>query len=246
MAQKKVLQGYKKVKTRFVPPLMQIPNIRESSYVDDLLPHVVWMALLVEALGTREGIRRSFEIAKLAHKIHTSEEHVNFAICGSYAKLTTDEVLSLVASLERQGSLELYREALSPLVALHPSCPMRAFGLPDTVKPLESLLARLRTAVGANLDRYGNAASIMQANVMVIRAATGGLFFSEGIDIPDFDTLIHSPDSDAAQRAASFARNGAMQELMSEGEHVLTEWPKAFWNANYRLDACLKDEVADE
>jgi hypothetical protein len=217
-----------------------------ASYVNDLLPHVLWMSLLIARLGKREGIRHSFDLAKLAHNLHVSDKHVNFAICGNYAKLTQAEATAFLEKLDAQGTLSLYREALSPLLHLHPNCPMRALDLPAKLDSRESLIERLRNAVDAILDRYGNPAAIMQANVLVIRASTGGLFFNKGIEIPDFDSLVHSPDSEAAQRAASFARSGAMQEFMPDETQEYMDWPKVFWNANYKLDRCTELEVTDD
>lgn len=246
MADKKVLAGHKKVKSRFIPPLMQLPNLRETSYVNDMLPHVVWMSLLIQDHGKRDGIRYAFDLAKLAHEVHGSEKHFNFAICGSYSHLTEDELARLVQRLTDEGRLDLYRQSLSPLVALHPTCPMAGLGLPGSLQERATLIGCLRDAVDAILDRYENPAAIMHANVFGIRAATGGLFIADHIEMPDLDALVFNPESDAAKQAASFVRSSAMQEFSFDEDEGYRVWPKAFWDANYRLDPCSLFEEGDE
>lgn len=223
---------------------MQMPNIRETSYINDLLPHVVWMSLLNDELGVHRGIQASFELAKLTHSIHMSEQHVNFAVCGNYNRLSAEEKVALVETLKQRGSLDLYQQALSPLLQLHPACPMRFLGFAQQTEA--ALIDRLRRAVEIVFDRYGTPAAIMHANLIMIRASTGGLFIAEHIDIPDFDALVRDPDSEAAKRAASFARSGAMQELMADEQKFQLTWSKAFWNRNYRLDSCLLPGIPDE
>lgn len=243
---KQVLEGHKRVKSRFVPPMMQLPNLRETSYINELLPHVVWMSLLNDKLGLEHGIKRSFQLAKLAHKIHVSEKHVNFAVCGNYSKLTESEAAELVTQLDKQGLLNTYRDALAPLLHLHPNCPMHLLGLPSVPDDRQALVDRLRRAIDIIFERYETPAAIMHANLITIRASTAGLFVAKHIEIPDFDALIRDPESEAAKRAASFARSCAMQEFMPDDEQRLLEWPKSFWNANYRLDACAPLEASDE
>ena len=242
----RILSGHKRVKSRFVPPIMQILNLRETSYINEVLPHVLWMSLLNETAGLARGIDASFRLARLAHSIHATEKHVNFAVCGNYARLTPAEASSLVEELRVRGDLDLYREALSPLIHLHPACPLQIVGLPLKIDDQQTLVGRLRSAVDVIFDRHATPGVIVQANVINIRAATGGLFVAKHIEVPDFDSLIQAPESEAAKRAASFARIGAMQEFMLGEERGHSEWSRSFWNANYRLDACMPLEISDD
>lgn len=243
---RQVLEGHKRVKARFIPPLMQIGNIRETSYINDLLPHVVWMSLLIESIGLRRGISASLHLSKLAHGLHESKSHVNFAICGNHVKLTSAEKAEILRVLESSGELPTYQDALFPLLHLHPDCPMNY--LLSSTAPVERsrVVNKLTVAVDAIFDRYGQNASIVQANVVVARASTGGLFIAEHIEMPDFDAMIKNPESEAGRRAASFARTSSMQEFMRDEEEQFMEWPKKFWRRNYRLDTCRPLELEDE
>jgi len=242
---RQVLQGHKRVKTRFIPPLMQIGNIKETSYINDLLPHLVWMSLLIEHMGLRKGISAIIRLVKLAHGLHQSINHVNFAICGNHHKLTSLEKAELLKALEGSGELHTYQEALLPLLQLHPDCPMDYLGSPTAPSERSHLVSKLAEAVDGIFDRYGPGASIVQANVVVCRASTGGLFIAEHIGMPDFDAMINDPESEAGRHAASFARTSSMQEFITDEEGQYMEWPKLFWRRNYRLDTCRLMELEE-
>ena len=40
---KKILEGHKRIGKRFIPPMMQLPMMRSTSYVNDMLPELVWI-----------------------------------------------------------------------------------------------------------------------------------------------------------------------------------------------------------
>jgi hypothetical protein len=40
MAKKRNLEGYKREGKRFIPPMKQLPMVREQSYVNDMLPEL--------------------------------------------------------------------------------------------------------------------------------------------------------------------------------------------------------------
>ena len=61
MAEKKiVLEGHKKVGSKFIPPMMQLPNWTEISYINQILPEIIWMGLINDEFGYRDGIDLSF------------------------------------------------------------------------------------------------------------------------------------------------------------------------------------------
>jgi hypothetical protein len=67
--------------------------------------------------------------------------------------------------------------------------------------------------------------------------ASGKMFFTKDVEIPDFDAIFTSPDSDAARRAASFARatlNGGAG--LDEGNS--DRWVKSFWHQSHYFSGC--------
>ena len=64
---KGVLQDHKRVGKRFVPPLLQLRNIKDASFVKHLFPHLVWMGLMNERFRYAKGVKLTIDLAKIAH-----------------------------------------------------------------------------------------------------------------------------------------------------------------------------------
>ena len=52
---RRVLQGYRQEGKRFIPPFLQHMPMTESSWIDDRVPKLIWIALLIHVFGLKEG-----------------------------------------------------------------------------------------------------------------------------------------------------------------------------------------------
>ena len=52
-SKKTVLSGHKKVGSKFIPPFAQIGQFSEISYINVVLPEIIWMGLVQDTLGVR-------------------------------------------------------------------------------------------------------------------------------------------------------------------------------------------------
>lgn len=235
---KKVLEGHKKVGSKFVPPMMQIPNWKEISYINQILPEIVWMGLINDLFGYREGIELCSNFATKAYELKETDSHVNLAIASNFNRLTAENKQALVTELEKASELSKYRNALSPLIALYDDFPLAFIGKAEDGPDKSDLVERMKKCIERHIDKYDTPALIIQANVVYIRSSTGGLHIASHIEMPDLNALMKSPDSEEAQRAGSFVRTTAMQEFMPMGEPRIGDWSKSFWNQGYKIDKC--------
>ncbi len=108
------------------------------------------------------------------------------------------------------------------------------------------LLQELKQTVAKCMNKYETPGLVLQTNLIVIQAATGGLYFSNDIKLPDFDSIISDPDSDAARRAAAFVRAGSLAMFMPDDLPLYEKWSKSFWNQGYKVDSCKFSEDHDD
>jgi|GEM_PF-5414525 len=146
MSQKEILKDHKRIGKRFVPPLMQL-GIQEVSYINKLLPEIIWMGLVFDRIDYRAGVNLCEKVTKLAHEIYASEKHANFALCGSFLRLEDrqKEELDWVAHLLRCVYSSSYNLCIrwnrnSPQAVSHPSGTppvylRRQESLPDGIAP---------------------------------------------------------------------------------------------------------------
>ncbi len=104
----------------------------------------------------------------------------------------------------------------------------------------------MRTVVGSLFDKYQTPGLVALTCVMYIRSVNGGLFFPEGMDLPDFNTIVVDPESEEAKHAGSLVRAYAMGDLMVTIDGQASGWPKSFWNQGLVVDSCQLSSTGDE
>lgn len=235
---KKVLEGHKKVGSKFIPPMMQIPNWSEISYINLILPEIIWMGLLNDEFGYREGINLSTNLAKQAFDLKETDKHINFTLVSNFNLISSDSKSELVHRLKKNAELDKYRESLLPLIALYKEFPLSFIGMSEKGIDKTTLIEKIKSCIENHIDKYERPALIIQANVLYVRGATSGLHVASHIEVPDLNALIEDPESEQSKRAGGFVRISTMQEFMAMGEERYGDWSKSFWNQGYKVDKC--------
>lgn len=57
----KILNDYKKVGNKLISPMNQILNIKKTSWEDNILPELIWIALLIQTNGHNRGTSEIIE-----------------------------------------------------------------------------------------------------------------------------------------------------------------------------------------
>lgn len=244
-SKKTVLDGHKRKGSKFIPPMMQVPTeLKEISYVNQILPEIIWMGLVNDRVGYKKGIDLSTKLAEIAFGLKSTENHVNFSLVSNFNLLSNVAKKRLVEILERNSTLSGYHYYLSPLIELYKDFPLSFLGKNKKPQPRSELIDILKKCIDRHFDKHQTPSLVIQANVVHLRSITGGLHFAKHIEEPDLNALIESPQSDKARRAGAFVRIHAMSELMPMGEDRLDDWSCSFWNQSYQLDSCdfLKEE----
>jgi len=236
---KKIILGdHKKVGSKFIPPMAQL-GITDVSTINQIFPEIIWMGLLNDSYGYREGIHLSSELAKMAHVIHDSEKHVNFALSSSYEYLCDEKKRTLVEKLEKENYLTMLQKSLFPLIKFYEGFPMTFLGDGGNTDDKDSQIQRLKKTVERHFNRYETPGVIILANIVYIRAITGGLHIAQGLEPPNLESLVKDPESDEAKKAAAQVRSMVMMEAMSgDGKTPESAWSQSFWNQGLKIDKC--------
>ncbi len=232
-----ILDDHQRMGKKFIPPLAQL-RTKPVSYVNQLLPEMLWMGLVHDELGYREGIRLCHALAVTAHKIHNPKKHVNFALCSTYLKLSEAERTELIKRLAEDKSLEPLKSCIAPLTILYEGFPLVFLGLPADSIDRAILLKKLKRSVQRHIVKYETPALAIQAAVVYIRGITGGLHLPTKMTPPDLDSIITDPESENANRAGAFVRSFVLMEISLAGEEHTDEWARSFWNQGIVVDVC--------
>lgn len=241
-----VLEGHKRVGKKFLPPLRQLPGqMNEVSWVNRVLPELIWMGILNDDFGMRRGIELGSELSRLANETYAEQESPNFAFASSYSALDTDKKNLLLEKLEAKGILADLRNCLIGFLNLYPESPLSFLRI-----ALDNNSERFIGAMKATLERYffrrEQPAMVLQANVLYVAGICGKLFYTNNVKPPDLNALVTNFDSEEGRRAAAHVRasvTGFVGMLLDDEK---SNWPRYFWNRGLDIDKCsLNGEPTD-
>lgn len=239
---RQILEGHKKQGNKFIPPIMQISNIQEVSYLNDGLPNLIWMGLVFERFGYKLGVPLINDFVTTAYKL-CDGQNGNFNYLCYYSSLDLNLKAAIYRDLKSQGILYPLQEAISPLSCLFNYFPA-LFLKPDFKIKQEELLPRLKSVMEQSIDRHSKMATAIQVTALYNLGTNGKLHIAQHISVPNLDSIFNDPDSDEAERAASFARTNVNAELGMMGERVSKGWVRDFWLQIYKLEKCEFMEIS--
>jgi len=236
---KKILKGHKKVGKKFIPPAIQaLENMVEVSYINQMLPELIWMGVLMEKHGYRKGIELAELLARKAFEVKTQEKVINFSICSKFEGLSEKSRRKILSDKEVISELNNFSEALSLIDVLYDHFPLSFLCQPPKNFDESELLGEFAHILAKYWDKFAQPASIMQANVIYIGVITGGMHFAEGL-APDLEAIFEAPQSEKALRAKSQARMGAMMHFMHYELEASNSWSRKFWNQGLNNSQCI-------
>ena len=241
---KQVLADHKRIGKKLVPPMLQLGEFHEISWVRYTLPELLWLALLNNQYGLKIGSDLAVSLAKAALSTCDGSQKRWFAPISSYTLLTKDQKTSIVETLGTSDNLVLIKSSLATLVALYPDCPL-AFIFDDDCSKIEEnsmTLDDFKTFLISLYDKYGQTPTLAQANAIYIAFATDMLTVAPHTSLANFRAVADFPKTEESEKVAAGVRaavNGFMGQFLNEkfGGNF-SSWSRNFWNQGLELEAC--------
>ena len=239
-----VLKDHKRRGKLFIPPLKQLENFRSYSYLNDMLPELIWLGLINDKLGFVAGAEFARKLAVSFSSIVPAESHRNFAFASAFKSLSENDHQRIIATLSDCGILAITQSLLSPLTCLYDNFPLSFIGRPDNPASGPDLLGTIRESIKRHSDKFDTPGIILNGSVFQFRLATNKIKISSKIDLPDLESVVDAPGTEEAKRAASFLRAHAIGEFgMAE---IDPAWARFFWDENFELSPCEFQEDTHE
>lgn len=246
-----VLSDHKKVGKRFVPPFMQLGNFHEIEWVRNTLPEVLWLGLLNYNCGLKDGSDLAVSLAKAAVRASAAHPQKWHAPMSSYSLLTGSHKTEIIKILGAEGSLPSLKEALIPLVAFYPECPVTfLFGdNPPCIEDSPMKLEDFKSFLAQMYNKYEKPATLAQANAIYVAFATDMLKVVRGSSLAEFPAIANFPNTEKSKRVAASvyasipAFIGKFLDQNFDGKQ--SEWSAYFWNHGLDIEPCSFYGVED-
>lgn len=230
----RVFGDHKKVGKKLIPPLREYLGERGMvSWVDRILPELIWMAAIIENLGVKRGVEVSAGMAKSASTINSGEY---FAFASSFNLLDTKQEQRLVQLLQDANYLDEVRNSLRSLLQLYPECPLKFLGSDSEQVAERQAVTHFKNTLAKYYDRRAQPAMIIQANAVYFAAICGKLRYVSPVQVPNLNAIISDFESADGKRACASVRATVTGLIGHVGEKVTDQWPRYFWNRGTEID----------
>lgn len=238
---KRVLSDHKRDRKKLIAPFnYMLGGIQDVSYIDAIMPEIVWLTLLHEEFGVREGAEVARLLSKVTMDSAPREKKAFFGHLSAYASLSDDEEKAVVARLGSNGILERLWRALLPLPAFYPECPM-AFLFPDGVPghlDRDRALGDLKRLLGEMYDRTSTTAVFALGTFTYLAFLGDALKVDPSVSLAKFPEIQNYPNTDLSKRIASGVRTFAYSYFGMVAKEEPSPWPTYFWNRGLELEKC--------
>ena len=234
----RVLADHKKVGKKFIPPFIaELGPLSEVRWVNDLVPELIWLALLNERHGLKTGVDLARRLALAAIDTRGTKPKSWFALASAFAKLDASEQKAVVAKLEEDGAAEQIREALSPLLTFYPECPLN-FLSADVPNSGDTSLETFKDVLMAFFDKQDTPATFGQATAVYIAFVSDMLKVFKGLALANFPAIEKFPNTEESRRIASAVRSTVMMFYENFKTEHSAAWISYFWKRGLDLDDC--------
>ena len=234
---RRVLHGYRQEGKRYIPPFLQhMPIMTESRWMDDRVPELIWIALLIHVFGIQEGTAIALCVAKAAASCDRIGKKA-FAAASDYVELGDEQERCIRSAVGQEEMLDKASQGLAALIHNYPDFPLAFLSNPG--RRIDdspgSMLTDLTESVANISDRQSESGIYAQAAVVYIFFVNGQLQVAPHVGLANLPAIEEYPNTEESLRVAASVRSAVVGLLTRD---VPSDWPCSFWNQGRSLGPC--------
>jgi len=238
---KQILTDHKKQGKKLIPPLLTIGNHNFISWVDKVLPELVWMACIIDYCGLKRGIEVCVSLAEVAQSSQNTKKNNWFAPVSAFRQLTKPQQTKVIKMLEKKEQLSSIQHSLKPLAFFYPDLPLSfIFGKEAIeIEEQEETLHEFKKMLLPLYDKTSKEATYVQANAIFLLFQAERLKVPPGSSLTQINEISNYPDTDLSRVVASSIRASINAFFSNELMHdIKSNWCEYFWNRGMELEPC--------
>jgi hypothetical protein len=233
---KRILDGYKKTGTTFVPPMVhRVGTWDYISWYNQTMPELIWWDVLIDRVSHRFASKVAEEIANYFKTKDNSQ--CWWIFISDFTRLSTDDMQGLKEHLRRADILIQLIESLVDFVNLYPACPISRFlDQPPTGIVDVGYLQRFENRVRDLEDKRSRSGVLVQAQAIYMGFLLKKLFVKRGLALADFPEVEKYPATELSKQVGASicaAVNGLAGRMLPK--YSADAWVQYFWQRNLNL-----------
>jgi hypothetical protein len=234
-----VLGDHKRVKSKLITPFNDLLGpMRDVSWINTMIPELLWIALLHNAHGDRRAVEIVTAFTRAVRTNSPDFSGTVWAAAGKFADMPDGMLQRIVTGIDAKCA-DALRTALTPLAALYPTHPVNAiYG--DAIPIAEpDMLDHLRHVVVGLYDRSARDTMMVQATAIWVAFDSGRLKVASDLALASFPRIEDYPTTELSQRIGASIR-ASLNQMFGDGQMMASDgrWPIDFWNHGLQLQPC--------
>ena len=201
-ARRAVLEGYKKVGSVFIPPIVHRTGpLNYVSWASQILPELIWWDVLIDRVSNRFAAKVGEEIGKY---FKGGGDRRWWAFISDYAHLGADDINRLKEHLSNARVLDDFLDSLVDFLNLYPECPISNFlanpptGIVDT-----NYLSRFENRMNGLESKRSRNGVLVQAQAVYMGFVLGKFRVARGIALADFPEVERYPTTERSTQVGA-------------------------------------------
>jgi hypothetical protein len=233
---RRVLDGYKKIGTTFVPPMVhRVGPWDYTSWSSQTMPELIWWDVLIDRVSNRFAAKVGEEIAR--HFKPRENRKCWWAFISDYATLGPEDMNGLKEHLTRATVLADLAGALVDFLNLYPACPISRFlDQPPTGAVDAGYLDHFEGRIKQLEDKRSRSGVLVQAQPIYMGFVLGKLHVMRGLALANFPEVEKYPDTELSQKVGASicaAVNGLAGTMLPK--YSDDAWVQYFWQRSLDL-----------
>jgi len=237
---KKILDDHQRKGKILTPPLLSIGTFIETAWIDYAVPEFVWILLLIEKYGARDGSLLSLRYLSILDHYLTSKTKNGAAtsILSFSCLLSELERKEILAEMDKALILEKFKKAFLPFIELYPECPINFINTEKNIQlqNREQYIMQYKKSLDDFLDKTSIKSSLVMANVIGFLTSVNRFHITKDSKTPQLDEIFNYPETEESKHLASFLRSSISMCFNVEwGYNRSNNWINYFWNQSLKI-----------
>lgn len=232
-----ILSDHKKVGKKLISPLNSLGLFYDVNWVSDIIPEIIWVAILNSRLGWKETCMTLTDFARIAMEVNKSN---NYVFISSFSKLSEDELNTINTRIRYSGILSKLDYSLFNFIEFYPECPLSFLYKGYEKRELIDVkfITEYKAILSKIYDKKSTESTFLLTSIIYTMLTTGKYNIPKDSILTNLEKIEEYPNSDISHRIAGNLRASINVFFNDQIYDKNVNWIKYFWNKGLSLEPC--------
>lgn len=214
--------------------------------VYDILPEMIWIAIINEKFGTKRAVEIISSFIIDAFSIKSWDHPIDFSFISSFSLFTDEEKKALTNKISGADYKSDLINGLEIFCSTYHDNPLSFLFTATNTKSTEYSIIILKKVIVENIERRSHGAMITQSISYFSINKAGKVHYPKNFQHPDLNSIVNDFESDKAKESVGIIRMRIGSSYMLCSKHFGKDWAIHFWNQGQKIETPILNLFSDD